>query len=165
MKARIRVGQGFDIHRLVPDQPFKLGGMLIEWPQGPLGHSDGDVVLHALIDALLGAAGLGDIGEWFPPSDPKWKDADSAELLNIVIRDLYQRQWQIANVDITIFLEAPQLTSYKEAIQSRLATLMDIPPGNIAIKAKTTEGLGAIGKKEAVGAIACVLLQGNDSDL
>lgn len=154
-----RVGQGFDIHRLVADRPFVLGGLTIPFEKGPLGHSDGDVVLHALTDALLGAAGLGDIGEWFPPSDPKWKDANSADLLIHVWKAVTQAGWSLVNADMTVLLEAPKLAAYKAPMKAKIAALLGIPENKLALKAKTMEQLGPIGEGQALAAMVTVLLE------
>lgn len=153
-----RIGQGFDLHRLETGRPLMLGGLEIPFDKGPLGHSDGDVVLHALTDALLGAAGLGDIGEWFPPSDPQWAGADSAKLLATVMSRLKADGWQIENADITILLEAPKLSPYKGALKARIAELLEITPDQVSVKAKTMEGLGAIGRSDALAAMVNTLL-------
>ncbi len=154
----MRIAQGFDLHHLSVGKPFKLGGVLIDWPKGPVGHSDGDVLLHAVIDALLGAAGLGDIGEWFPPTSESFKDADSSQLLKKVLEALQIGGWQIINVDTTILLETPKLSTYKAPIQEHLAQLLGIERNCISIKAKTMEGLGPIGQAEAIAAFAVVLI-------
>lgn len=154
----IRVGQGFDLHRLESGRPFVLGGITLDWPSGPIGHSDGDVLLHALIDALLGAAGLGDIGEWFPPSDTQFKGADSAVLLQAVLARLQEEGWTIGNIDATVLLEVPKLGAYKPKIQQRLCELTGLTPNQVNIKAKTLEGLGPIGQQEAVAAmVVCAI--------
>lgn len=155
----LRIGQGFDLHRLEYDRPFVLGGITLDWHKGPKGHSDGDVLLHAVMDALLGATGLGDIGEWFPPSDSQYQGADSAELLQKIMAALHEDGWQIANVDTTVLLEAPKLSPHKEMIRQNLAYLLGIMARNISVKAKTMEGLGVIGQEEAVAAFATVLLE------
>lgn len=155
----IRVGQGFDLHRLEPGRPFLLGGIQLDWPKGPLGHSDGDVLLHALIDALLGASGLGDIGEWFPPTDAAYAGAQSIKLLQQVCERLSQEGWQVENLDSTILLEAPKLSPYKTRIRDNLAAHLGITANRISVKAKTMEGLGPVGQQEAVAAMVNVLLQ------
>jgi len=152
----IRVGQGFDLHPLAEGIPFKLGGIQLDFPKGPVGHSDGDVLLHALIDALLGAAGLGDIGEWFSPTDPAYAGADSQELLATVLKKLSA---SIINVDATILLENPKLGPYKAQIKAHVASLLNIPEAQVNIKAKTMEGLGEIGQGEAVAAMVSVLIE------
>lgn len=155
----IRVGQGFDLHRLEPGRPFVLGGITLDWPSGSVGHSDGDVLLHALIDALLGAAGLGDIGEWFPPGDARYQGADSSVLLQTVLSRLTQDGWTIGNIDVTVLLEAPKLSPYKPQIQQRVCELTGLATNQVNIKAKTMEGLGAIGQQQAVAAIVSCLLE------
>jgi 2-C-methyl-D-erythritol 2,4-cyclodiphosphate synthase len=153
----IRVGQGFDLHRLVSDVPLRLGGVTVESPVGSEGHSDGDVILHALIDALLGAAGLGDIGEHFPPSDPQYKGINSLELLARVKPLL--APWTVVNADITVMLERPKLGSYKPVIRQTVADALGLEASCVSVKAKTMEGLGPIGQQEAVAAIVTVLLE------
>jgi len=153
----IRVGQGFDLHRLAENIPFKLGGVVLDYPKGPVGHSDGDVLLHALIDALLGASGLGDIGDWFSSEDDTYAHADSSELLATVLAQL--KAVQIVNVDATILLETPKLGSYKSQIRHHIASLLDISDSQVNIKAKTMEGLGEIGRGEAVAAMVSVLIE------
>ncbi len=160
----IRIGQGFDIHRLVPDQPLKLGGVLIDSALGTLAHSDGDVLLHALIDALLGAAALGDIGDHFPPTDPQYRNADSAVLLTHVLGLLADQGWQIVNLDSTIFLEYPKLQAYKDPIRQRLTGLLGLPLESVSVKAKTMEKLGAVGTSEAIAASVSVLIQDQTAD-
>lgn len=154
----MRIGNGFDLHRLEPGRPFMLGGVRLDWHSGPIGHSDGDVLLHALTDALLGAAGMGDIGEWFPPTDEAYRDADSAKLLAKVLEAIGSQGWRIENIDTTIMLEQPKLKDAKPLIRARLAELAALPPDCISVKAKTMEGLGAIGRSEAVAAWVNVLL-------
>lgn len=116
MATATRIGQGFDLHRLVPGLPLMLGGLPVPWDKGSQGHSDGDVILHALCDALLGAAGLGDIGDWFPPSDPQWKGASSDRFVMTVVSLLKDRHWSIVNVDVTVMLEAPKLGEWLSLI-------------------------------------------------
>jgi 2-C-methyl-D-erythritol 2,4-cyclodiphosphate synthase len=152
----IRVGQGFDLHPLAEGIPFKLGGIQLDFPKGPVGHSDGDVLLHALIDALLGAAGLGDIGEWFSPTDATYAGADSQALLATVLKKLPASI--INNVDATILLEVPKLGPYKAQIKAHVASLLNIPEAQVNIKAKTMESLGEIGQGNAVAAMVSVLI-------
>ena len=154
-----RVGIGTDLHRLVPGRRLILGHLPIEHEQGPLGHSDGDVVLHALIDALAGAAGLPDIGEMFPDSDPTYKDADSAILLQASIRAVRQRGYAIVNTDVTIHAERPKLSPYKPAIRNEVARLLGLPLDAVSIKAKTNEGVDAVGRGEAIACTAIVSLR------
>lgn len=160
----IRIGQGFDLHRLEPGRPFVMGGIRLEWPKGPVGHSDGDVLLHAIIDALLGASGLGDIGEWFPPSEEKLQGVNSADLLKQVLMQLERESWRVVNLDTTVLLEAPNLSAYKRTIRHHLASLMGIAPERIGVKAKTMEQLGPIGQEEAVAAMASLLLERTASE-
>jgi len=136
-----------------------LGGVYVPCPAGLAGHSDGDVGLHAVIDALLGASGMGDIGTLFPDTDPKWKDADSKELLVIVKEQLEQEDWEIANVDLIIHAEEPSLEPLKKQIKRCIASLLGIDFATVNVKAKTNEGLGDIGEGEAMAATAIVLLK------
>jgi 2-C-methyl-D-erythritol 2,4-cyclodiphosphate synthase len=156
--TKLRVGQGFDIHRLVPEKVLKLGGIVIPFHLGSEAHSDGDVLLHALIDALLGAANLGDIGEHFPPSDPQYKNADSLVLLAKVKELLTLHQWDVGNIDATVFLEQPKLLSFKPQIQESIAISLGLELNQVSIKAKTAEKLGPVGNSEAVAASVVVLL-------
>ena len=149
------VGLGFDIHRLVPGRRMILGGVLFDHPSGPLGHSDGDVVIHALIDALLGATGRGDIGDLFPDTDPKWKDISSEVLLKQVVEGL-KPKWRILNADITVVAEEPRLGVRKREIANRLASQLEIDVTAVCVKGKSAEGLGPIGHKEAIAAMVAV---------
>ncbi|UCF17938.1 MAG: 2-C-methyl-D-erythritol 2,4-cyclodiphosphate synthase [Phycisphaerales bacterium] len=153
------MGIGTDIHRIVEGRRLMLCGVYVPFPAGLAGHSDGDVALHALIDALLGAAGMGDIGTWFPDTDPKWKDADSKELLLIVREQLEKKQWQVVNVDLIIHAEEPKLGPVKGQMQRAVAGLLDIDFGAVNIKAKTNEGLGDVGAGDAIAATATGLLK------
>jgi 2-C-methyl-D-erythritol 2,4-cyclodiphosphate synthase len=158
-KPDYRVGIGTDIHRMVEGRRLMLGGVYIPYPAGLLGHSDGDVALHAIVDALLGASGLGDIGTLFPDTDPQWKDADSKTFLYSVREQLEKRQWQIVNVDLTIHAEAPKLGPLKGQIKRCIAGLLDIEFESVNVKAKTNEGLGEVGTGEAMAATAVALLR------
>ena len=149
-----RVGIGTDLHRTEAGRPLILGGVRIESPFGLAGHSDADVVLHAVIDALLGAAGQPDIGELFPDTDPKYRGADSSELLRVALSRVHAAGFGVVNVDVTIHAERPKLSAYKNAIRSSLSTLLRIPGERIGIKAKTGEGLDAVGRGEAIGCTA-----------
>lgn len=155
----LRIGVGHDSHRLEPGTGIVLGGVTIDCEFHAVGHSDADVLLHAVIDSLLGAAGLGDIGEWFPDTDAKWAGADSSELLKHVLGEIRQRNWGIANVDCTVFAERPKLSPHKDRIRSHLAQLLGIAPDAVNIKAKTGEKVGPIGRGEAIAAEAAVLLR------
>lgn len=155
----IRIGLGHDTHRLVEGTFIFLGGVRIEHTKSLLGHSDADVLLHAVTDALLGAAGLGDIGELFPDTDPANRNRNSAEMLQIVWNQVRQLHWQIVNLDIILFAEKPKLAPHKEAIRRRIAELLEIDATQVGIKAKTGEGIGIIGQEEAISAECVVLLQ------
>ena len=154
-----RVGIGTDIHRLVEGRRLMLGGVYVPYPAGLLGHSDGDVALHAIIDALLGAAGMGDIGTLYPDTDSQWKDADSKMFLYSVREQLEKKQWEIVNVDLTIHAEAPKLGPLKGQIKRCIAGLLDIDFNAVNVKAKTNEGMGEIGTGEAMAATAVALLR------
>ncbi|MDB4614060.1 2-C-methyl-D-erythritol 2,4-cyclodiphosphate synthase [bacterium] len=156
--SQLRVGLGSDIHRLITGRPLILGGVEVEFYMGLDGHSDADVLLHALIDALLGAAGLGDIGEWFPNTDDEWAGADSTRLLAKVLNDLAIRKWKIVNIDCTINAEKPRMKAWKPLIRTRLSQLCDIAEDNVNVKAKSGEKVGPIGRGEAISAEAIVLL-------
>ena len=158
----MRIGLGHDVHRLVPGRTLVLGGVSLDYHLGPDSHSDGDVLLHALTDALLGAAGLGDIGGWFPDTDPKWQDADSAQFAERAVSLIRERGWKIANVDCTIFAEQPKLKDVKPQIRRRVAEILGLPEDAVNIKAKTGEKVGPIGRGEAIAADAIVLLLQKD---
>ena len=155
----IRVGLGHDTHRIGGTGPFVLGGVTIDWDQGLLGHSDADVLLHAVIDAVLGAVGLGDVGEWFPDTSAEFAGADSAELLKSVVTDVEGRGWAVVNADLIVFAEAPKLSSYKPAIELRIAELLHVGAEAVNVKAKTGEQVGPIGRGEAMSAQAVVLVE------
>ncbi len=152
----VRVGQGYDLHRLVEGRKLILGGVEVASKVGPAGHSDADVVLHAVIDALLGAAGLGDIGEHFPDTDPAYAGIDSGLLLARALDKVGQGGYRPVNVDVTIIAEKPKLKEYKPAMRQRLAKMLDLAEEAVNIKAKTNEGLGEIGKGEAIACMAVV---------
>jgi 2-C-methyl-D-erythritol 2,4-cyclodiphosphate synthase len=154
-----RIGIGTDIHRLVEGRPLKLGGILVPFEKGLLAHSDGDVALHALIDAIIGAAGLGDIGMLFPDNDPQFKDIDSKELVLKVKDYIATKSWEAVNADITITAEEPKLGPYKPQMKRCIASLLGIDFLNVNVKAKTNEGLGDIGAGLAISAVASVLLR------
>lgn len=155
----MRVGSGHDTHRLVEGRPLILGGVLIEHVKGLAGHSDADVVLHAVTDALLGALGRGDIGDAFPDADPQWKDADSTIFLRAAIEAMSTAGWSVGNLDVTIFAQEPKLGPVKAAIQARLAELLGVNPDRVNVKAKTGERVGHIGRGEAIGCHAIVLIE------
>ena len=154
----LRIGLGHDTHRLVDGSFIMLGGVRINHAKSLLGHSDADVLLHAVTDALLGAAGLGDIGELFPDTDPANQNRDSAEMLQIAWNQVRQQGWQIVNLDIVLFAEKPKIAPYKEAIRKRIAELLEIDATQVGIKAKTGETIGIIGREEAISAECVVLL-------
>src|SRR5205823_4784747 len=145
-------------HRLVAGRPLILGGVRMEHPRGLSGHSDADVVLHALTDALLGAAGLGDIGDAFPDSDPAYKDCDSAFFVRGALDRLRGQGWRVVNVDVTVFAQEPKLGPVKDTMRGRLAELLELDPSAVNIKAKTGEGVGSIGRAEAISCQAVVLI-------
>ncbi|MDR1255368.1 MAG: 2-C-methyl-D-erythritol 2,4-cyclodiphosphate synthase [Puniceicoccales bacterium] len=154
----IRIGHGYDIHRLVPGRELILGGVRIESELGLLGHSDADVVLHALADAIFGALALPDIGVHFPNTDPKNKNLDSKKILLFAKNKLREQKFKIANVDITIIAEAPKLAPYTDRMKAAIGKIFPIQTSQIGIKATTNEGLGHIGRKKAIAAFAGVLL-------
>ncbi len=155
----IRVGSGHDTHRFIEGKPLILGGVPIEHPRGLDGHSDADVVLHALTDALLGAAGLGDIGDAYPDTDPQWKGADSKIFLVGALAKLTDRGWQLVNADVTIFAQEPKLGPVKARIRENLATLLGVAFEMVNVKAKTGERVGHIGRAEAIGCHVVVLIE------
>lgn len=154
----VRVGLGSDIHRIAADRKLVLGGVQIDAPFGLLGHSDADALLHALCDAMLGALALGDIGDHFPDTDPQYKDVSSRDLARKVLHLVKDRGFRVVNLDATVFAERPKLGPAKSQIASSVAQLMEVAPDRVSIKAKTGEGLGAVGRGEAIAAQAVVLL-------
>jgi len=154
-----RIGLGRDLHRLVSGRKFLLGGVEIPFDKGELGHSDGDVLAHAVCDAILGAAGLGDIGELFPDSDPAYKDADSMELLKLAWQRVKAQGWRLVNLDCVVCCEKPKILPYREGIRASLAKALDADPALVFVKGKTAEGLGPIGSGDAVEAMAVCLLE------
>ncbi|MEL6442404.1 MAG: 2-C-methyl-D-erythritol 2,4-cyclodiphosphate synthase [Cyanobacteria bacterium J06621_8] len=157
----IRIGNGYDMHQLVPERPLILGGITIPHHLGLLGHSDADVLTHAIMDALLGALSMGDIGHYFPPSDPKWKDADSLVLLEQVMTIIESKGWKIGNIDSTVVAEQPKLKPHLKSMRSTLAQIMAIEQEQISIKATTNEKLGPVGQEAGICAYAVVLLVNN----
>jgi len=153
-----RIGQGYDIHALVPGRALVLGGIPIPHVRGLLGHSDADALLHAITDALLGAAALGDIGRHFPDTDPRWRGADSADLLETAAGMLAERGWRIGNVDASIIAQEPRLATFLPAMCRRIAQVLSIEPGRVNVKARTGERLGPVGRGECIEAQAIVLL-------
>ena len=152
------MGYGWDVHRLVEDRPLILCGVEIPWEKGLSGHSDADVAVHAVMDAMLGAVGKGDIGEHFPDIDPRYKGISSLELLHEVLELLKRDKLRVNNVDLTIMAQAPKLSPYKAAMRAKLAELIGIAAGRINIKATTAEGLGFVGREEGIAAAAVVSL-------
>ena len=159
MSVGVRVGIGWDLHRLAPGRRFPLGGVEVPHSKGPEGHSDGDPLLHAVADAVLGAAGLGDIGDRFPPTDPKWKGADSRALLKECLAAARALGWAPAQADCVVVLEQPKLGPHKDAIRKSVATALGLPGSAVNFKAKTAEGLGPVGAGDAVEAHAVVVLE------
>ena len=155
----VRVGHGFDAHRLVAGRPFVLGGVRLAFERGPLGHSDGDVLAHALADALLGAAALGDLGRHFPDTDPAWKDADSLRLLEACARMVREAGFELVNVDATVVVEAPKLAPHLDAIRARLAEVLRIESSAVSVKAKTSEGMGYTGDGSGIAAYAVAAIE------
>lgn len=153
-----RVGQGFDVHALVPDRKLILGGVSIPYQLGLLGHSDADVLLHAITDALLGAAALGDIGHLFPDTDARWKDADSRGLLRAALAAVQAAGWRVNNVDSTVVAQAPRIAPHVAAMCENIAHDLGIAVACVSVKGKTTERLGFVGRGEGIAAEAVVLL-------
>jgi 2-C-methyl-D-erythritol 2,4-cyclodiphosphate synthase len=150
----VSTGIGWDSHRLVAGRPLILGGVTIPHDRGLDGHSDADVLTHAVIDALLGAAALGDIGQHFPDSDERYRDADSIELLRTVVATLGERGLDVAHVDTTVIMERPKLAGHRDAIRASLAAALGVEPQNVNVKASTGEGMGFVGREEGVAALA-----------
>ncbi len=154
----MRIGSGYDVHRFGSGDSVRLGGVTIPHERGLVAHSDGDVLLHALMDALLGAAALGDIGRHFPPGDPRYAGADSRELLREVARLVAARGFGVANCDLTLIAEAPRIAAHREAMAANIAADLGIDRGRVNVKATTAEGLGALGRAEGIAAQAVVML-------
>lgn len=154
----MRIGSGYDVHRFGSGDSVRLGGVTIPFDRGLVAHSDGDVLLHALMDALLGAAALGDIGRHFPPDDVRYAGADSRELLREVARLVAARGFGVANCDLTLIAEAPRIAAHREAMAANIAADLGIDRGRVNVKATTAEGLGALGRAEGIAAQAIVLL-------
>ena len=158
--ARLRIGEGWDIHQLVAGRPLVIGGVAIPYERGLLGHSDADVLLHAITDAILGAAALGDIGSHFPDTDPAFRGADSTALLAEAVRRVRQAGFEISNIDSTVIAQAPRLRPWIDAMRGAVAAAMAISIGQVSIKAKTAEHLGPVGEGRAIEARAIALLTG-----
>jgi len=159
MSISVRAGHGFDAHRLVEGRPFVLGGEAIPFERGPLGHSDGDVLAHAVADAILGACALGDLGTHFPDTDPQWRGADSLKLLEACAELARGAGYAIANVDATVVVQAPKLAPHIAAIRARLAATLRIDLSNVSVKAKTSEGMGYTGDGSGIAAYAVAILE------
>ena len=155
---RLRIGQGYDVHALVPGRRLVLGGVEIAHTHGLLGHSDADVLLHAITDAVLGAAGLGDIGRLYPDSDARFKDADSRVLLRDAVARVAAAGWRVENVDCTVVAERPKIAPHVEAMRARIAECLGVETGAVNVKGKTTERLGFTGRGEGIAAFAAALL-------
>jgi 2-C-methyl-D-erythritol 2,4-cyclodiphosphate synthase len=158
MNMAIRVGQGFDVHALVAGRPLIIGGVTIPHTHGLAGHSDADVLLHAVTDAVLGAAGLGDIGRHFPDTDPAYKGADSRVLLRAAMAKVRQAGWQVVNIDATVHAQVPKIGPHAQAMVANIAHDLGIATGQVNIKAKTNEGLGHLGRSEGIAANVVALL-------
>jgi len=155
----MRVGIGYDVHRLAERRKLIIGGVEIPFEKGLKGHSDADVLIHAVCDALLGAAGLGDIGVHFPDTDPKYKDVSSIKLLIEIFQMVKNKGFSVLNLDTIIFAEVPKLSPYRSAMQQNIASAIDLEPDRINIKATTTEGLGMIGKGAGIGAMCVAMIE------
>lgn len=155
----IRSGIGFDVHRLVEGRQLVLGGVTIEHPRGLAGHSDGDALLHAIADGLLGAAAQGDIGQLFPPDDPQYDGADSIELLRVVVGRIDTAGYRIVNVDATVIAEAPRMQPHIAAMRDRIAAALGVDGDRVSVKATTFEGLGVLGREEGIAALAVATLE------
>lgn len=154
----MRVGSGFDVHAFGPGEAVMLGGVRVAHTHGVVAHSDGDVLLHALVDALLGAAGLGDIGQHFPDTDARWRGADSGRFVTATLEMLKSRSWRVVNADLTLLAQAPRIGAHRQAIRERVAQLLALPVDAVNLKATTTEHLGFVGRSEGLAAMATVLI-------
>lgn len=159
--ATVRVGVGYDSHRFAPGRPLKLGGVLIPSDVGLLGHSDADAICHAVTDAVLGAAGLGDIGEMFPDTDPANKDRDSIKMLEAAVNRIATAGYRVNQVDVSVVAESPRIAPHREKIRARLASALGIDSASVSVKGKSNEGMGWIGRKEGLACIAVATLRGN----
>lgn len=161
LSTALRVGLGYDSHRFDPDRVLILGGVTIPDHPGLSGHSDGDAIAHAVIDAILGAAAAGNVGSHFPPSDDTWKNADSIGLLRRATAILRDRDFSVVNVDVTVICETPKIGRYSQAMRDTLADALDVTPGQVSVKGKTNEGMGWIGQREGLAVHAVALIEGN----
>ncbi|QBD81976.1 2-C-methyl-D-erythritol 2,4-cyclodiphosphate synthase [Ktedonosporobacter rubrisoli] len=155
----IRVGSGYDVHAFTTNRPLVLGGVTIPFEYGLAGHSDADTVIHAVVDALLGAAALGDIGTHFPSQDERWKDQPSTVFLDYTYDLLLQHQWAIGNIDVTVVAERPKLAPYALAMRTHLAEHLHLPLEQVSVKGKTTDGLGFAGRREGIACYAVALIE------
>lgn len=153
-----RIGLGFDLHALVEGRPCMLGGIQLPHPTGPSGHSDGDAVLHAVTDAILGGAGLDDIGTLFPDTDPRWEGADSADFLEAAVHAIHAKGWRVGNIDIVIATEGPRIAPHRAAMRKRIGDLLDVDADSVNVKGKTLEGIGALAGGTGVAVQANCLL-------
>jgi 2-C-methyl-D-erythritol 2,4-cyclodiphosphate synthase len=154
-----RIGHGIDAHRFIPGRHLMLGGVLVPYSRGLLGHSDGDAVVHALVDAILGASGLGDMGKHFPSGDPHWKDTSGVEFLKVVATKLKEEGWTITSAHVIAIAEEPRLSPYLQAMSDAMSSALGLEPGTIAVGATTTDGMGFSGRSEGIAASATVLLE------
>jgi len=159
----VRVGSGFDVHAFGPGDSVVLGGVRVPHSRGVLAHSDGDVLLHALVDAMLGAAGLGDIGQHFPDSDPQWRGADSSRFLAAAAQMLARRGQRVLNVDLTLLAQSPRISVWRDQIRRNIALKLGLRESEVNLKATTTEHLGFIGRSEGLAAMATVLIDGDST--
>ena len=155
----LRIGSGYDVHAFAPNRPLVLGGVTIPSELGLAGHSDADAVIHAVVDALLGAAALGDIGQHFPSNDPRWKDQPSHVFLTYILNLLCQHGWRIGNIDATIVAERPKMSPHIPAMRAHLAEHLGLPLDQVSIKATTTDGLGFAGRREGIACYAVALIE------
>ena len=155
----LRIGNGYDVHTLVEGRPLVLGGVLIPHTHGLLGHSDADAVIHAIVDALLGAAALGDIGTYFPSSDPRWKNQPSAVFLDYTYEQLHKQQWTISNIDVTIVAERPKMAPHISAMRAHVAEHLHLSKEQVSVKATTTDGLGFAGRQEGIACYCVALIE------
>jgi 2-C-methyl-D-erythritol 2,4-cyclodiphosphate synthase len=155
----IRIGSGYDVHAFAPNRPLILGGVTIPYEYGLAGHSDADAVIHAVVDALLGAAALGDIGTHFPSNDPRWKDQPSAVFLDYTLELLSQQRWRISNIDATVVAERPKLSPHIQAMRAHLAEHLHLALDQVSVKATTTDGLGFAGRREGIACYAVALIE------
>jgi 2-C-methyl-D-erythritol 2,4-cyclodiphosphate synthase len=154
-----RIGHGIDAHRFIPGRHLMLGGVLIPYSRGLLGHSDGDAVVHALVDAILGASGLGDMGKHFPSSDPQWRDTSGVEFLKVVAAKLDEEGWTVTSAHVIAIAEEPRLSPHLGAMSDAMSAALGLEPGTIAVGATTTDGMGFCGRSEGIAASATVLLE------